>query len=54
MAEEGFLKFQFVKSSQNKADHLTKNVTGEIYEAHINDFVIDKSLITEGETEKEE
>ena len=54
MAEEGFLKFQSVKSSQNKADHLTKNVTGEIYEAHINDFVIDKSLITEGETEKEE
>jgi len=46
MAEEGFLKFEFVKSSQNKADHLTKNVTGEIYEAHINSYVIDKDLIT--------
>ena len=49
------MKFQFVKSSQKKADHLAKNVSGEIYEAHINDFVIvDQSLITYGGNEKKE
>jgi hypothetical protein len=42
MAEEGFIKFEFVRSAQNKSDHLTKNVTGEIYEAHVNDYVRSK------------
>jgi hypothetical protein len=42
MAEEGFIKFEFVRSAQNKSDHLTKNVTGEIYEAHVNDYVKSK------------
>ena len=42
MAEEGFIKFEFVRSAQNKSDHLTKNVTGEIYEAHVNEYVRSK------------
>ena len=45
MAEEGFLKFEFVKFAQNKANHLTKNVSGEIYKTHIHDYVMEKDLI---------
>ena len=47
LAEEGFLKFEFVRSKGNKADQMTKNVSGEIYELHINDFIIDKQKIQE-------
>lgn len=46
LVEEGFLKFVFVRSAQNKADHLTKNVNGETYENHVNDFVIRKNLVS--------
>jgi hypothetical protein len=42
MAGEGFIKVEFVRSAQNKSDHVTKNVSGEIYEAHVNDYVRSK------------
>ena len=43
--EEGFLKIVFVKSEDNKSDPLTKNVNGETYERHKNDYVSRKSDI---------
>jgi hypothetical protein len=45
LVEEGFLKFIFVRSALNKADHLTKNVNGEIYEAHVNDYIMRRNLV---------
>jgi hypothetical protein len=47
MAEEGFIKFEFVRSAQNKSDHLTKNVSCEIYEAHMNDYARSKRSFEE-------
>ena len=35
-----------MRSKQNKADHLTKNVSGEIYKVHVHDFVTNKETIT--------
>ena len=49
MAEEGFVKFNFVPSAKNKSDHLTKNVSGDIYEAHVNSFVMNKESIESAE-----
>ena len=49
MAANGFVKFEFVRSNQNKSDHLTKNVSGEIYEAHVDDFVRSKRSFEEME-----
>lgn len=43
--EEGFLKIIFVKTKENKSDMFTKNVSGEIYDAHVNDFIMAKSEI---------
>jgi len=37
--EDGFLKVIFVKSEDNKSDPLTKNVSGDIYEKHKEDYV---------------
>jgi uncharacterized protein YdaT len=47
LVEDGFMTFEFVRSNQNKADHLTKNVSGEIYEAHVHDFVTNKEAMIE-------
>ena len=35
MQANGFIKLRFVKSKKNVADIATKNVTGEIYESHV-------------------
>ena len=43
--EEGFIKIIFVKSAENVSDGFTKNVTGEIYENHLNKFVEEKKMI---------
>jgi hypothetical protein len=53
--EEGFLKIVFVKTTENKSDMFTKNVSGEIYDAHVNDFVMsrtDVGLLTFEATEE--
>jgi hypothetical protein len=34
------IKIIFVKSLENKADIFTKNVNGEIYKEHIENFII--------------
>jgi hypothetical protein len=42
---EGFMKIIFVKSEDNKADGFTKNVSGDIYEKHKNDFILNKNEV---------
>jgi hypothetical protein len=42
---EGVIKIIFVKSQENKADIFTKNVSSEIYEEHIDNFVIHREVI---------
>ncbi len=43
--EDGFLKIVFVKTDENKSDGFTKNVSGEIYEKHAKDHIIDKNRL---------
>jgi hypothetical protein len=40
--EEGGIKIVFVKTEDNKADQFTKNVTGDVYDKHVEDFVADR------------
>lgn len=42
---DGFLKVIFVKSADNKSDMFTKNVSGDIFESHHGDYVIDKDNV---------
>ena len=42
---DGTIRVIFVSSKENKADILTKNVTSEIFEEHIEDFVIHRERI---------
>ena len=42
---DGTIKIIFVSSNENKADLLTKNVISEIYEKHIDDFIIHQEQI---------
>jgi hypothetical protein len=44
--EEGFVKIIFVRSEHNTSDGFTKNVTGDIYDAHVADYMEEKSYIT--------
>ena len=39
------LSFLFVKSADNKSDIFTKNVTGENFEQHVDNFVMDRKVI---------
>jgi hypothetical protein len=38
--EEGFLKIVFVKTIHNKSDMFTKNVSGEIYQSHMGNYIL--------------
>jgi hypothetical protein len=40
----GFIKIIFVRSADNVADPFTKNVTGEVYESHVKEYVVDRDL----------
>jgi hypothetical protein len=40
--EDGFIKIVFVRSADNKSDMFTKNISSDVYENHIDDFVIKK------------
>lgn len=42
---EGFLKIVFVKTKENKSDIFTKNVSSEIYDSHVQDYVMGRSEI---------
>jgi hypothetical protein len=37
--EEGFIRIVFVRTTENKADIFTKNVTGELYDTHTKSFL---------------
>jgi hypothetical protein len=39
--EEGFVKVVFVKTTENKSDMFTKNVSGEAYDEHIDNYIMD-------------
>jgi hypothetical protein len=43
--EEGFVKIVFVRSEHNTSDGFTKNVTGDIYDAHVADYMAERSTI---------
>jgi hypothetical protein len=43
--EKRFHKLVFVKTTQNIAHHLTKNINGETYEANVNKFIVRRNLI---------
>jgi hypothetical protein len=40
--EDGFIRIIFVCSEENLADEFTKNVTGNIYDAHVNEYMTEK------------
>jgi hypothetical protein len=44
--EEGFIKIIFVRSEFNLADGFTKNVSGAIYDAHVTEFMAERSVVT--------
>ena len=37
--EEGFLKIVFVKSADNKSDIFTKNISSELYNCHVQNYI---------------
>jgi hypothetical protein len=39
--EDGIIKIEFVRSSDNDSDIFTKNVNQEIYEKHVKNFLED-------------
>ena len=43
--EDGFIKKIFVRSADKKSDMFTKNISSDVYESHINDFVIKKGKV---------
>jgi hypothetical protein len=45
LVEDKVLEIVFVKSADNKSDGFTKNVSGDIHEAHVGDYVWDKTEV---------
>jgi hypothetical protein len=43
--EDGFIKIIFVRSEHNVSDRFTKNVTGDIYDAHNADYMAEQEAI---------
>jgi hypothetical protein len=44
--EEGFIKVIFVKIAENKSDMFTKNVSGDVYDDHIDNYIMDRNEIS--------
>jgi hypothetical protein len=44
--EDGMIKIVFVKTQDNNADMFTKNVSGEVYNEHVESFIMDRKDIT--------
>ena len=42
--EDGFLSIIFVRTADNVADPFTKNVTGDVYDSHVKEFVVDREI----------
>ena len=45
LVEERFVEVVFVKSEDNKSDGFTKNLSGDLFEKHVDDFVWDKKSV---------
>ena len=43
--EDGFIRIVFVRTVDNVSDSFTKNVTGDIYEAHVKEFIADRTYL---------
>jgi hypothetical protein len=41
---DGYIKIMFVSTKDNRADMFTKNVTSEVYEEHVGDFIIHRKI----------
>jgi hypothetical protein len=39
---DGFVKIVFVKTTENKTDMFTKNMSGEAYDEHIDSYIMDR------------
>jgi hypothetical protein len=37
--EDGFLRIVFVKSNDNKSDIFTKNISSELYDCHVRNYI---------------
>ena len=46
--EDGVIKIVFVRTHENKADIFTKNVSSEVYNSHVNEFVEDRKNVEPG------
>jgi hypothetical protein len=44
--EDGMIKIMFVETQDTKADMVTKNVSGEVYDEHVESFIMDRKDIT--------
>jgi hypothetical protein len=42
--EDGFIRIVFVRTANNISDSFTKNVTGDVYDAHTKKFVADREI----------
>jgi hypothetical protein len=42
---DGFIKIIFVKTIDNRSDLFTKNVTSQVYNHHVDDFLISKDKV---------
>jgi hypothetical protein len=45
--DDGLIKIIFVRSEHNVSDGFTKNVTGDIYDAHTADYMTERETIFE-------
>ena len=45
LQEDGLIKIEFVKSEDNISDIMTKNVTGEIHDVHLGEYLMEKKSV---------
>jgi hypothetical protein len=43
--EEGFIRIVFVRSEANISDEFTKNVSGDIYDAHVSEYMAERNAL---------
>ena len=43
--EDGYIKVIFVKTDENKSDMMTKNVSSEVYDKHVDDFIVSREEV---------
>ncbi len=45
--EDDFIKIVFVRTKDNLSDEMTKNVTGEIYNSHVSEYMAEREAIVD-------